>query len=1042
MSDTIMSRTMLTAVVVNDDPTQLKVLSALVRKTGLDPRAFTTAEAALTEMDPNTLPALVVTDLYMPGIDGWRFCRLLRSPEYAAFNQIPILVVSATFTGEEPNRIAADLGAEAFLPSPVDGKNFVEQVLAILDGRQARPPLRVLIVEDSKTQSEIIKTAFSRNGYQTDTAFTARDATEAFAKTAYDVTVLDYHLPDGTGDALLDAFRTAQPDCVCLMMTTDPTPSLALEWMKKGAAAYLRKPFEPGYLIELCLKARRERALLRAQDLLEVRTRELRESEEKFRELVENLNDAIFELDADGTITYISPPVFQLTGHVPDELIGRAFRELIHPEDPPSLERGFLDLLQNQLEPREFRYRTKDGQWGWARTSSRPVLKGGRVVGARGMFSDITNFKRAEDALRESNDLFSLYMHHSPVYTYIKSVTPTESRVLQASDNFRQMIGLAGCEMVGKTMEELFPSELAKKITADDWAVVAKGDVLKQDEELNGRSYATIKFPIVQGAKTLLAGFTIDITERKRAEDALRASKERLRAVLDATPFPIAVVDMQDNAIDFWSRSALRIFGHTAPTASEWYQIAYPDPAYRREVIDRWKPFLEIARQSERSVNTGEYRVSCSDGSVRICELHAAFLPESLIVTFNDITERKRAEEEQKRLQNQLQQAMKMEAVGRLAGGIAHDFNNLLTGITCNVSLVLMDLKPDDPHAESLSEAREAAERAATLTRQLLAFSRKQLIEPKVVNLNDIISSLHQMLVRLIGEDIELQTIPTQQLGSVIVDPAQFEQIVVNLAINARDSMPTGGKLVIETANVELNEDYCRLHSDTQPGNFVMLVVSDTGHGMSEEVRQHLFEPFFTTKPKGRGTGLGLATICGAVKQAGGSIDVYSEVDHGTSFKIYLPQVKQEAEKIAVSTRVMDLPRGNETILLVEDEAIVKNTTMKFLKRLGYGVLHASDGNEALVLADRHQSRIDLLLTDVVMPGMNGRQLAERLVSIHPEIKILFTSGYTENVIAHHGVLDEGLSFIGKPYTPQALAMKIREVLGAGARDSPISSTR
>ncbi|MEI7670682.1 MAG: diguanylate cyclase [Deltaproteobacteria bacterium] len=276
------------AVVVNDDVTQLKVLSLLVRRAGLEPHAFTGAEAALAGMadrDSGMLPALVVTDLYMPGIDGWRFCRLLRSPEYAAFNRIPILVVSATFAGDEANRIAADLGAEAFLPSPVDGRRFVHQVEAIMKGEQLRTPLRVLIVESDKTQSDIIRIAFEAHGYQVATAFTVRMAADAFNKTPFDVAVLDYHLPDGTGDTLLDTFCAGRPECVCLMMTTDPGPELALIWMRRGAAAYLRKPFEPAYLIELCVRARRERALLRAQDLLEVSTRKLRDSEQRYREL-------------------------------------------------------------------------------------------------------------------------------------------------------------------------------------------------------------------------------------------------------------------------------------------------------------------------------------------------------------------------------------------------------------------------------------------------------------------------------------------------------------------------------------------------------------------------------------------------------------------------------------------------------------------------------------------------------------------------------------------------------------------------------------
>jgi CheY-like chemotaxis protein len=345
------------------------------------------------------------------------------------------------------------------------------------------------------------------------------------------------------------------------------------------------------------------------------------------------------------------------------------------------------------------------------------------------------------------------------------------------------------------------------------------------------------------------------------------------------------------------------------------------------------------------------------------------------------------------------------------------------------VELALMELPPGEELAEMMSEVAEAAKSAAALTRQLLAFSRKQLIEPEVLDFNDVIVKLHRMLARIIGEDVALKTAPGEGLGAVKVDPGQLEQILVNLAVNARDAMPGGGELTIETANVELDDEDCQRHQDMTPGQFVMLAVSDTGHGMSEGVKLHLFEPFFTTKPKGIGTGLGLATIYGAVKQAGGGIEVDSEPGEGTTFKIYLPRVEREVDRLEPVSKAADMPGGTETILLVEDEAAVRALALRILTRLGYKVLHAEDGGQACKLAQEYAERIDLLMTDVVMPGMNGRQLAERVVRIHPEAKVLYSSGYSGNVIAHHGVIDEGLSFIGKPYSPQALARKLREIL-------------
>jgi|WetSurMetagenome_2_1015567.scaffolds.fasta_scaffold09085_1 two-component system, cell cycle sensor histidine kinase and response regulator CckA len=420
-----------------------------------------------------------------------------------------------------------------------------------------------------------------------------------------------------------------------------------------------------------------------------------------------------------------------------------------------------------------------------------------------------------------------------------------------------------------------------------------------------------------------------------------------------------------------------------------------------------------------------------SDGSWRWLEWRAFLSGDLIYAAARNITDRVLAEQQSEKLAQQLQQAMKMEAVGRLAGGVAHDFNNLLTGIGGYTDLIISSLNPGDPALPDLIEIRKATDSAAALTRQLLAFSRKQLIEPKVLNLNHLIADLQKMLLRLIGEDIELKTTLQPGLGAVLVDPGQFEQMLVNLAVNARDAMQDGGKMTIETANIQFDNEYCSAHTEAKPGRHVMLAVSDTGCGMSDEVKAHIFEPFFTTKQKGRGTGLGLATIYGIVKQSGGSIEVYSEPGKGTVFKIYLPVVAEAAQPLDIEKpKDSSIPKGDETILLVEDEKIVRDLAVRMLKLLNYNVLSASNGAEALEVVQNYEDVIDLLITDVVMPGMNGRELAERLQLKRPEIKVLFSSGYTENAIAHHGILDRNLSFIGKPYSSRDLAKKIRELLG------------
>jgi two-component system cell cycle sensor histidine kinase/response regulator CckA len=633
----------------------------------------------------------------------------------------------------------------------------------------------------------------------------------------------------------------------------------------------------------------------------------------------------------------------------------------------------------------------------------------------------------ANELLQQSELAHRLLFESSPIPLLVFDV---ETLSFLAANN-------AAARLYGYTRDELLKMKLWQLVVAGDHESVLARVAALGDGETVGLARHCRKdgsaFFAEHASRTLVFGgrvarFTLitDVTARHEAEE-MRAL---LAAVVESSNDAI-ISERLDGSITSWNAAAERLFGYSAAEAIG-SPIAIVVPADR---LAEERGLRERVASGGRVENFESVRRHKGGALISVANSLAPIMNASGQVvgtskTIRDLSEQQKAEEALRNTGEQLRQSQKMDAVGRLAGGISHDFNNLLSVILSYSDLVLADLKPNDPACADLTEIRKAALRAADLTRQLLVFSRQQVVAPKVLDLNEVLDSVDKMVRRILGEDIDLVASPSPGLGRVLADRSNIEQVILNLVVNARDAMPTGGKLTIETGNVELDEHYALQHPGAAAGPHVMLAVTDTGVGMDQVTQERIFEPFFTTKGVGKGTGLGLSTVFGVARQSGGSVWVYSEPGEGTTFKVYLPRVDADVERVSPSVPPPS-SRGTETILLVEDQEQVRTVAHGILRRNGYRVLVAQHAGEALLVCEIQKERIDLLLTDVVMPQMSGSELAKRLSLKRPDMKVLYMSGYTDDSIVRHGILESEMSFLQKPFTPESLARKVREAINA-----------
>jgi PAS domain S-box-containing protein len=755
----------------------------------------------------------------------------------------------------------------------------------------------------------------------------------------------------------------------------------------------------------------------------------LRQTNETLRATLDAAPVAIFDLDTEGRVKSLwNPAAEQMLGWRRDEVLGHYLPSV--PEDSKEEFARFRAWVRSgkPIIGKDVVRRRKDGSLIEYSIYAAPEYDDdGKVIGNIAVLMDIAERKRAEEALLK--------------YKFIAN-TAKDCMTLIDRNYVYEAANAAYCQAHDKTWEEVVGASVASIWGVDTFEQSIKdyldrcfaGQALEFEGWFEfgkrGRGcYRVFYSPYFDkhGRVVYAAVISHDITERKRFQEALLQSEMKYRQLVDQVP-AVVYRGYLDWSLDCFDRKIEDITGYSMEEFNSrqrtWLDLIFP------EDIDQAKTLFKEARECECSYES-EHRIHKKTGEIRwiqarnriICD--AAGKVEYISGVFFDITERKE-------LEDQLNKAQRMEAIGILAGGLAHDFNNLLTAIMGYSEMMMLGLRKEDPFSLYVQEITKAANRGAALTNQLLTFSRKQILQPKVINLNEVVLDMDKMLRRLIGEDIELITAIDQELGLVKADPGQIEQILMNLVINARDAMPEGGKLTVETANADLDEAYARSHVGVTPGPHVMVGVSDNGVGMNAATVARIFEPFFTTKESGKGTGLGLATVYGIVKQSGGHIWVYSEPGQGTTFKVYLPRVEEKGEELKPKAAAPASLEGDETILLVEDDAALRELISTGLRRYGFKMLEAAHGGEALLICEKHETPIHLMLTDVVMPQISGTALAERLKRLHPEMKVLYMSGYTEDAIVHHGVLEAKVNFIPKPFRVLGLVQKVREVL-----DSP-----